>query len=133
MWRSALQGLDEQNPSVPFAQLRPVLEEGLRRDWIRLLPALDEVEAAAASIGQVHRGTWHDGRDVAVKIQYPGIREALAADLRAVSWATRGVALVARGLSLPPLVDELRTRLVEELDYVHEGRVQQAFARSYAS
>ncbi len=131
MWRSTLQGLQEDNPSVPFAQLRPVLEEALGRDWTRLLPALDEEEAAAASIGQVHRGTWHDGRDVAVKIQYPGIREALAADLRAVSWATRGVALVARGLSLPPLVAELRTRLVEELDYVHEGRVQQAFARSY--
>jgi predicted unusual protein kinase regulating ubiquinone biosynthesis (AarF/ABC1/UbiB family) len=130
-WRTALTGLQESNPAVPFAELEPVLRDGLGDDWRTLLPELDEEATAAASIGQVHRGVWHDGRDVAVKIQYPGIAAALAADLRAVSWATRAAAIVARGMAMPPLIAELRTRLVEELDYVHEGVVQQSFADAY--
>ena len=68
-----------------------------------------------------------DGREVAVKVQYPGIREALAADLRAVSVATRLAGVVARGMALPPLVGELRRRLVEELDYEREAAAQRRF------
>ena len=79
----------------------------------------------------MHRGRWQDGRDVAVKIQYPGVREALASDVRAVSVVSRVAALIAPGLALPPLVAELRERLVEELDYLHEAGVQRAFAAAY--
>ncbi len=86
---------------------------------------------AAASLGQVHRGVVA-GRPVAVKVQYPGVREALAADVRALSVVSRAAALVARGLALPPLVAELRDRLTEELDYEHEARTQQRFAAAYA-
>jgi predicted unusual protein kinase regulating ubiquinone biosynthesis (AarF/ABC1/UbiB family) len=68
---------------------------------------------------------------VAVKVQYPGVREALAADLRLVSAASRVAALVARGLALPPLVTELRDRLTEELDYLHEAHAQERFAAAY--
>ncbi|MDP9407077.1 MAG: AarF/ABC1/UbiB kinase family protein [Actinomycetota bacterium] len=100
--------------------------------WRSRFAAFDDVAAAAASLGQVHRATWPDGRSVAVKVQYPGVREALATDVRAVSAMTRLVGLVARGLALPPLVAELRDRLVEELDYVHEAEAQRRFAVAYA-
>jgi predicted unusual protein kinase regulating ubiquinone biosynthesis (AarF/ABC1/UbiB family) len=127
-WREALTGLQEGNEPLPFADVRPVLEAELP-GWRDL--RLEQDAAAAASLGQVHRGTWPDGRDVAVKVQYPGVREALAADVRTLSAVSRATALVARGLSLPPLVAELRDRLTEELDYEHEARTQSRFAAAY--
>ena len=135
IWRETLTGFQESNPAVPFADLEPVLSAELdpvhEDGWRGALPRLDRQPVAAASIGQVHRGRWCDGRDVAVKIQYPGVREALAWDVRTVSALSRLAALIARGLALPPLVAELRERLVEELDYLHEARVQRAFADAY--
>jgi predicted unusual protein kinase regulating ubiquinone biosynthesis (AarF/ABC1/UbiB family) len=131
-WRQALTDLQESNPPLPFDEIRPLLVEGLGPDWRGFVCEIDEVATAAASIGQVHRGVWHDGRSIAIKVQYPGVREAITADLRALAWSTRAMSVVARGVSMPPLVGEIRTRLVEELDYVHEGHVQQAFARAFA-
>jgi len=131
LWANALTGLQESNPPAPFAELESVLVQELGRDWQTRLPQLDRTAAAAASIGQVHRGRWHDGREVAVKVQYPGVREALGADLRAVSVVTRVVSLAAPGLALPPLVGQLRDRLAEELDYLREAEVQRRFADAY--
>jgi len=131
-WREALVALQEGNRGLPFREVEPVLVAELGRDWRRRFRVFDDEAAAAASLGQVHRAVWADGRTVAVKVQYPGVREALAADLRAVSMATRLAALVARGMTLPPLVAELRTRLVEELDYCREGSTQAAFAAAFA-
>ena len=131
-WREALSGLQEANAALPFAEVEPVLRADLGAGWRERLVELDEVATAAASIGQVHRGRWHDGRPVAVKVQYPGVREALVSDVRTLSAMSRAAALVARGLALPPLVAELRDRLVEELDYLHEARTQTRFARAYA-
>jgi predicted unusual protein kinase regulating ubiquinone biosynthesis (AarF/ABC1/UbiB family) len=130
-WRDALVGLQESNAALPFHDVEPVLRRELG-DWQALLPELDPVAAAAASLGQVHRGRWVDGREVAVKVQYPGVREALVADVRTLSAMSRLTAVVARGLSLPPLVAEMRTRLVEELDYEHEARTQTRFAEAFA-
>ncbi|HWH27420.1 MAG TPA: AarF/ABC1/UbiB kinase family protein [Mycobacteriales bacterium] len=129
-WRDALVGLQEGNEPLPFRDVEPVLRAELG-EWRALLPQLEERAAAAASLGQVHRGRWRDGREVAVKLQYPGVREALTADVRALSAASRAAALVARGLSLPPLVAEMRDRLTEELDYEHEARTQCRFADAY--
>lgn len=130
-WRDALTGLQEANPALPFAEVEPVLVAELGPDWRSLLPGLEEQAVAAASLGQVHRATWQ-GRPVAVKVQYPGVREALAADVRVLSVVTRAAALVARGLAVPPIVAELRERLTEELDYRREGRAQARFAEAYA-
>jgi predicted unusual protein kinase regulating ubiquinone biosynthesis (AarF/ABC1/UbiB family) len=130
-WRDALVGLQESNDPLTFVQVEPVLRTDLGAGWRDLLPDLDERAVAAASLGQVHRGTWHDGRDVAVKVQYPGVREALAADVRTLSAMSRATAVVARGLSLPPLIAEMRDRLTEELDYEHEGRTQSRFAAAF--
>jgi predicted unusual protein kinase regulating ubiquinone biosynthesis (AarF/ABC1/UbiB family) len=131
-WRQALATLPADNPPVPFAELQPVLIADLGRDWRNHLEWFDTAASAAASIGQVHRAVWHDGRQVAVKIQYPGVAEALRTDLAAVSVMTRLSALIAPGMALPPLVAEMRERVGEELDYRREGRVQQAFATAYA-
>jgi predicted unusual protein kinase regulating ubiquinone biosynthesis (AarF/ABC1/UbiB family) len=125
-------GLQETNEPLPFADVEPVLLAELGPRWRDRLPELDPVAAAAASLGQVHRGRWSDGRDVAVKVQYPGVREALNADVRTLSALSRATALVARGLSLPPLVAEMRDRLTEELDYEHEAATQSRFAAAYA-
>ena len=131
-WRDALTGLQESNTGLPFAEVEPVLRAELGADWRDRFLELETTPTAAASLGQVHRGTWSDGRPVAVKVQYPGVREALTADLRTLSAMSRATALVARGLALPPLVAEMRTRLVEELDYVHEAASQERFAVAYA-
>lgn len=131
-WATALHGLTGDTGGLPFAAVEPVLVAGLGADWRRWLPELDETATAAASIGQVHRGRWYDGRDVAVKLQYPGIADAMAADLAAVSLATRAASVVARGLALPPLVAQMRTRLVEELDYAREAAAQRRFAAAFA-
>jgi predicted unusual protein kinase regulating ubiquinone biosynthesis (AarF/ABC1/UbiB family) len=131
-WRDALVGLQESNAPLPFSEVEPVLEDELGPRWRGLLPVLQPVAAAAASLGQVHRGRWTDGSDVAVKVQYPGVREALTADMRTLSAVSRATALVARGLSLPPLVAEMRDRLTEELDYEHEARTQTRFAEAFA-
>lgn len=131
-WQSALRTLQEDNPGLPFDEVRPVLERDLGSRWHARFRDFDEQPAAAASIGQVHRAVWTDGTAVAVKVQYPGVAEAVAADVRALAVALRLTSLVARGMAMPPLVAELRTRLAEELDYVREGTHQQAFADAYA-
>lgn len=131
-WRSALTALQEQNAGLPFADVASVLREDLGPDWRAGFGTFDETTFAAASIGQVHRATLPDGRPVAVKIQYPGIAEVMAADVRALSVALRATSLVARGMAMPPLVAELRTRLAEELDYVQESAAQNRFADAYA-
>ncbi len=131
-WREALVSLQESNRGLPFAEVEPVLVAELGSTWRDLFADFDPVPAAAASLGQVHRATWADGRAVAVKVQYPGVREALAADLRTISAMSRAAALVARGLALPPLVAEMRDRLTEELDYLHEARTQTRVAQGFA-
>ncbi|MCU1675056.1 MAG: Ubiquinone biosynthesis monooxygenase UbiB [Frankiales bacterium] len=132
-WREALVGLQESNAGLPFAEVEPVLRAELGPRWRGRFSDFDEQHAAAASLGQVHRATWAaDGRAVAVKVQYPGVREALTADLRTLSALSRATAVVARGMALPPLVAEMQTRLVEELDYLHEAASQERFAAGYA-
>lgn len=131
-WAHALGELTGDVGGLPFPEVEPVLAAGLGADWQRWLPELDRVAAAAASLGQVHRGRWADGRRVAVKLQYPGVAADLGGDLAAVSWATRAAALVAPGAAVAPLVAELRARLLEELDYAREAESQRRFAAAFA-
>ena len=131
-WRQALTSLQEDAGALPFADVEPVLVAELGPAWRALFDGFDERACAAASLGQVHRAVWAaTGAEVAVKVQYPGVREALAADMTTLSLVSRAAAVVARGLAVPPLVAEMRTRLAEELDYVHEAGAQQRFAEAY--
>jgi predicted unusual protein kinase regulating ubiquinone biosynthesis (AarF/ABC1/UbiB family) len=87
---------------------------------------------AAASIGQVHRAMTHDGRAVAVKVQYPGIAESMAADLANVALLRRMLKVTAPSQDVDALVAELRDRVLEELDYRQEAENQRLFAAYYA-
>jgi predicted unusual protein kinase regulating ubiquinone biosynthesis (AarF/ABC1/UbiB family) len=132
-WRTALTAMQQDNPGLPLSEVEPVLIQDLGSGWRDRFASFDEHPAAAASIGQVHRAVLLDGTDVAVKVQYPGIAEVMAADVRALSFALRATSLVARGMAMPPLVAELRTRLGEELDYRQEATWQNRFADAYVN
>ena len=91
------------------------------------------VPVAAASVGQVHRAITHDGRDVAVKVQYPGVAESIEADLdNAEAFYRLGTAFVLKGLDAKGLVDELRARMRDELDYEIEAASQTEFCTHFA-
>lgn len=97
-----------------------------------LFDTWDEQPLASASIGQVHRAVTRDGRAVAVKIQYPGVADAVAADLRNAGWIFGALAAVFPGVDPEPIVDEVRARLLEELDYQNEAENQRLFHRYFA-
>jgi predicted unusual protein kinase regulating ubiquinone biosynthesis (AarF/ABC1/UbiB family) len=109
-----------------------VLASDLGENWRDNFAEFSDMPAAAASIGQVHQAVWHDGRRVAVKIQYPGAGRALISDFTQLSRAGRLFGLLMPGLDVKPLLDELRDRVTEELDYELEAAAQRAFAAAYA-
>ena len=131
-YRDNLTRLQDDAPPMPTQTVRDQIAAGLGDDWRDPLVWLDGAPTAAASIGQVHRGRWHDGRDVAVKVQYPGAGQALMSDLRQLSRLARGVAPVFPGIDIKPLVAELQERAAEELDYTLEAEAQRAFAAAFA-
>ncbi len=129
-WREALSGLAEGVQGLPFGEIEEVLGEEIGHGWQRTIRRLDPTPVAAASLGQVHQA-YVDNRLVAVKIQYPGVREAVQADLHTLSATARIFGLTRTGRVLRPLVGELRRRLLEELDYVLEGERQQRYANVF--
>jgi predicted unusual protein kinase regulating ubiquinone biosynthesis (AarF/ABC1/UbiB family) len=131
-YREALTRLQEAAPPMPAATVRKVLDEQFGRRWPDRFREFDEVPAAAASIGQVHRGVWGDGREVAVKLQYPGAGPALMADLTQLSRLAWLFAKLSPGLDVKPLLAELKERVLEELDYTLEADAQRRFAAAYA-
>jgi predicted unusual protein kinase regulating ubiquinone biosynthesis (AarF/ABC1/UbiB family) len=131
-YRATLTRLQESAPPLPTRTVSRVLEEDLGSDWRERFTEFDDKPAAAASIGQVHKARWQDGRPVAVKIQYPGAGRALLTDFTQLSRVARLFASLMPGLDVKPLLDELRDRLAEELDYKLEAASQQAFADAYA-
>ena len=130
-YREALTKLQAGAPPMRPTAVRRVLDEQLGTGWRRRFAEFSEEPAAAASIGQVHRAVWHDGREVAVKVQYPGAGEALRSDLRQLQRFSRLFQAVVPGLEVKPLLAELRDRMVEELDYRGEADNQRAFHAAY--
>src|SRR6201981_567213 len=130
-YRATLTRLQESAPPLPASTVHRVLAADLGEDWRGGVGLLDDVPAAAASIGQVHRAIWHDGRPVAVKIQYPGAGKALISDFTQLSRLGRLFGVLMPGLDVKPLLDELRKRVAEELDYRLEASAQEAFADAY--
>jgi predicted unusual protein kinase regulating ubiquinone biosynthesis (AarF/ABC1/UbiB family) len=131
-YREALTRLQEAAPPMPAATVHRVLDEQFGRSWRERFRRFDDVPAAAASIGQVHKAVWADGREVAVKLQYPGAGGALMADFVQLSRMARLFARISPGLEIKPLLAELKERVLEELDYSLEADAQRAFAAAYA-
>ncbi len=130
-YRDALTRLQEAAPPLPTSVVHEVLAGSLGADWRGRFDQFDDRPAAAASIGQVHRAIWRDGTAVAVKIQYPGVADALAADLGHLDRAVPLVGLGAPKIDPRALFTQLRESFMEELDYRHEAEVQQAFATAF--
>ncbi|MGW6058893.1 ABC1 kinase family protein [Streptomyces sp. NPDC055189] len=131
-YRAALTKLQEAAPPMPTRTVHAVLAERLGEDWRELFLEFEDKPAAAASIGQVHRAVWADGREVAVKVQYPGAGEALLSDLNQLSRFARLLGPLIPGMDIKPLIAELRDRVSEELDYSLEAQAQHAHAEEFA-
>jgi predicted unusual protein kinase regulating ubiquinone biosynthesis (AarF/ABC1/UbiB family) len=129
--RAVLADLQQDAPPMSGELAAEVVaaELGLTPD--KLFAEWDPVPIAAASIGQVHRAITTDGRAVAVKVQYPGISEEIAADLDNAGLLFAGMGMIYPGLEPGPIVDEIRARVLEELDYRVEAANQREFADFY--
>jgi predicted unusual protein kinase regulating ubiquinone biosynthesis (AarF/ABC1/UbiB family) len=130
-YREQLTRLQDSAPPMPTITVREILARELGPDYADHLTDLDPLPAAAASIGQVHRACG-EGRDVAVKVQYPGAGDALRNDLRQLSRVARTLGPAFPGIDVKPLVAELQARVEEELDYELEADAQRVFAAEYA-
>jgi predicted unusual protein kinase regulating ubiquinone biosynthesis (AarF/ABC1/UbiB family) len=130
-YRSTLTKLQESAPPMTPGTVHKVLAADLGRDWRSHFREFDDTPAAAASIGQVHKAVWEDGRTVAVKIQYPGAGDALRSDLGQLVRLGRTLGAIVPGMDVRALVDELRDRMIEELDYRMEADAQDGFALAY--
>jgi predicted unusual protein kinase regulating ubiquinone biosynthesis (AarF/ABC1/UbiB family) len=131
-YRATLTKLQESAPPLPAATVHRVLAADFGDDWRASFDSFDDAPAAAASIGQVHKAVWRDGRAVAVKIQYPGAGKALISDFTQLARMGRLFGVLMPGLDVKPMLDELRDRVAEELDYHLEADAQRAFATAYA-
>lgn len=129
--REALATLQQDAPPMHPDLAAEVLRTELGSAPEVLFAQWDPVPIASASIGQVHRAMTRDGRAVAVKVQYPGVERAMAADLQNVGLVFGGMGQLFPGFDPGPVVAELRERLVEELDYALEAANQQLFADHY--
>ncbi|MEU4289698.1 AarF/ABC1/UbiB kinase family protein [Kribbella sp. NPDC026596] len=130
-YRATLTKLQDSAPPMPASTVHTILSRELGKRWRDRFSEFDDLPAAAASIGQVHRGVLMDGREVAVKLQYPGAADALRADLRQLGRFARTFGTFIPGLDIKPLVAELQERIGEELDYDRESQAQQQYADAF--
>jgi predicted unusual protein kinase regulating ubiquinone biosynthesis (AarF/ABC1/UbiB family) len=126
-----LGALRDAAPKVRFPDMRKVIEEELGDPLEEIFATFDETPVAAASIGQVYRAELHDGREVAVKVQYPGVAQAVRADLQNLGMILRLMKRIAPGLDVKATADEIRARIGDELDYELEAQHQRALARLF--
>jgi predicted unusual protein kinase regulating ubiquinone biosynthesis (AarF/ABC1/UbiB family) len=130
-YREALTKLQKDAPPLPAAKVHRVLDGQLGTKWRERFQSFEDKPVASASIGQVHKAVWSDGRDVAVKIQYPGADEALRADLKTMQRLVSVFKQLAPGADIQAVVNELIERTEMELDYRLEAENQRAFAKAY--
>jgi predicted unusual protein kinase regulating ubiquinone biosynthesis (AarF/ABC1/UbiB family) len=131
LYQRELAQLRTQAPRMPWKKVKKVLDEEWAEPVEELFESFGKEAAAAASIGQVHRAVLPDGRPVAVKIQYPGVAEAIAADMQNAGMIMRMAKALAPGLDASAAAAELKERVMEELDYELEAQKQRSFARGY--
>jgi predicted unusual protein kinase regulating ubiquinone biosynthesis (AarF/ABC1/UbiB family) len=129
VFQEKLAELRDSAPQVSFKDMRKVIEADLEQPLDEVFAEFDEEAVAAASIGQVYRARLHDGGEVAVKVQYPGVAQAVRADLQNLGLLLRAARRMAPGLDAKAVGAEIRDRLTEELDYEHEAQAQRTMAR----
>jgi predicted unusual protein kinase regulating ubiquinone biosynthesis (AarF/ABC1/UbiB family) len=127
-----LSRLHDEVPPRPYSAIRAVIERELGAPIADVFAELSPVPIAAASLAQVHRGRLHDGRDVAVKVQYPEIEEIVRVDMQNVRMLARMAKRVLRDFDFTDLVEELAKNVPLELDFIHEGHNAEAAARNFA-
>ena len=130
-FKERLAALRDDAPKIPFAKQKKLVEQELGGKLSSVFAEFDEDPVAAASIGQVYRARTHEGADVAVKVQYPGIAEAVDTDLRNLNLLLPLVKRLAPGLDAKAIAGELRDRIGEELDYEIEAQNQRQVARAF--
>ncbi|TCO73592.1 ABC1 kinase family protein [Rhodovulum euryhalinum] len=117
---------------MPGGQLKKVLTEAWGADWLKRFDKFQVRPIAAASIGQVHRAQTKDGRDLAIKVQYPGVRRSIDSDVNNVAALMRFSGVMPRELDIAPMLDEAKRQLHEEADYEREGRYMRRFGELLA-
>lgn len=130
-FQAKLAQLQTMAPSVSFKDMKKVIEQDLGEPLSDAFASFGEEAIAAASIGQVFRAELHDGRDVAVKVQYPGIKEVIRADLKNLGLGLKMASWFAPGLDTKEIATEVTERITEELDYELEASNHRALAREY--
>jgi predicted unusual protein kinase regulating ubiquinone biosynthesis (AarF/ABC1/UbiB family) len=130
--RAVLARLQNEAPPMPFERVAAVLEDELGGTPDELFAEFSREPMAAASLGQVHRARLHDGRDVVVKVQYPGIDQALRSDIDNLGMVVKTMAFAHRALDGRRYFHELAEELAHELDYSREGRLAREFALASA-
>src|SRR6201991_1168475 len=126
-----LAALRDAAPNVSFAGMRKVIESELGGKLSEFFAEFDPDAIAAASIGQVYKATLHDGREVAVKVQYPGVAAAVRADMQNLGMILRLMKRIAPGLDVKNTAEEIRSRIYDELDYELEAQNQRSLARIF--
>ncbi len=128
-----LSKLRDAAPTVSFKQMKRVIEEDLEEPISEVFSSFEQEPIAAASIGQVYRATLRDGgREVAVKVQYPGVAGAVRADMQNLDMIMRLLKRMTPGMDVKAITEEIRERIVEELDYELEAQNQRSLARIFA-
>jgi len=130
-FQAKLAELRDAAPKVGFKDMKKVIEGEYGDTIENVFQTFDPVPIAAASIGQVYKARLHDGRQVAVKVQYPGVAQAVRADMQNLGIILRLMKMVAPGLDPKAMGDEIRSRIDEELDYELEAQNQRTVARLY--
>ncbi len=127
-----LADLQKQAPPVKFKLIQSRLREEWGTDYRRILKTIDRRPIASASIGQVHKAMLADGRKVVIKIRYPGVAEAVDSDMNNLRSIAATLGRAVSNTDFVPLFEEVRERLAEELDYLHEMRNLQLYSKAYA-
>jgi predicted unusual protein kinase regulating ubiquinone biosynthesis (AarF/ABC1/UbiB family) len=130
-FQAKLAALRDSAPTVSFEEMSRVMREELGQKPSDAFAELDPAPIAAASIGQVYRGRLHDGRDVAIKVQYPGVNDAVRADMQNLGMLMRLAKRITPQMDVKAVADEIRARIVEELDYELEASNHRTLARIY--
>jgi predicted unusual protein kinase regulating ubiquinone biosynthesis (AarF/ABC1/UbiB family) len=123
--------LRDSAPTVSFKEMKKVIESEFEDPLDEVFAEFDTEPIAAASIGQVYRARLRDGRDVAVKVQYPGVASAVRADMKNLGMIMRLLSRMAPGLDVQEIAEEIRLRIDEELDYELEAANQRSMARIF--